>query len=396
MEETVPWGGYIPYAHGHKTHGGFFMKKSKLFLTEMAALLLTFGLVLTGCDNGSTDGGGGSTISLNIGSATEWDEAVTTMKGGDDGAKYAITLSDDLDLPSDQLKFTGDDAANVAITIKGEGHTIRLNAGSKGSLFALSDQTLVLEKVTLAGHDDNNKPLVAVASAALTMNDGAKISGNKGDSYGGGGGVAISGILLNGKVVGGSLTMNNGAEISGNESLDGGGVYVMYGSLTMNGGVISGNSSTGNGGGGVYVISNSSLTMNGGTISGNSASYGGGVYVTGHSSFTMKNGTISGNSATSDGGGVYVTGNNSSFTMENGTISGNSSTRDGGGVCVNENFGSFVKTGGIIYGSDATDASLKNTGSFGDAVYAGNKKNRSTTAGPDVNLDTADGEWLDD
>jgi hypothetical protein len=62
---------------------------------------------------------------------------------------------------------------------------------------------------------------------------------------------------------------------------------------------------------------------------------------------------------------------------------------DGGGVKVN-NGGTFTKTGGVIYGSDA-EAALKNTAGNGNghAVYVGNGKIRNTTAGPDVNLDSA-------
>jgi hypothetical protein len=304
------------------------------------------------CSDGGGDGGSGSTISLSAGSKAEWDAAVTTMKGGDDGAKYVITLSDDLGLDKNALSFSWDDAANVAITIKGEGHTIRLNTGSTGYLLALSDQTLVLENVTLTGHGANNVPLVGVgASAALTMNDKAKITGNKGDNGSFGGGVYISGMVLNGKVVGGSFTMNNGAEISGNDGSDGGGVYVLYGTFTMNGG----------------------------TISGNNAASGGGVFVDG----IVLDGEMFGGS----------------FTMNNGTISGNDSHGSGGGVYIK--VGSFVKTGGTIYGNDGTDNALKNTtnSSNGHAVYYINnnvKKYRDTTAGPDVKIDTGKGDGLSD
>jgi hypothetical protein len=51
MEETAPWGGYTPYACGHKTHGGFFMIKSKLFLAGILASALVFGLTAAACSS---------------------------------------------------------------------------------------------------------------------------------------------------------------------------------------------------------------------------------------------------------------------------------------------------------------------------------------------------------
>jgi hypothetical protein len=236
------------------------MQKSKLFLTGMAALLLTFGLVLVGCPMEDEGGGGGdSTTLLSVGSKADWDAAVTTMQGGKNKAKYVITLSGDLDLNKDALLFAWDDAEAVAITIKGEGHTIRLNTDSQGALFSLSDQTLVLENVTLEGINkmSQNESLVHVGSdASLTMNNGAKITGN------GYGGVSVNG----------SLVMNNGAEISDNSGrLAGGGVSVYAdGSFTMNGGTISGNKAT-NYGGGVYVYADGRFVKTGGTVYGNDA-----------------------------------------------------------------------------------------------------------------------------
>jgi hypothetical protein len=53
LEDTVLWR-VILYAFGHISIGGFFMKKSTLFLTGMAALLLSFGLILAGCGDAAT------------------------------------------------------------------------------------------------------------------------------------------------------------------------------------------------------------------------------------------------------------------------------------------------------------------------------------------------------
>jgi hypothetical protein len=107
--------------------------------------------------------------------------------------------------------------------------------------------------------------------------------------------------------------------------------------------------------------------MNGGTISGNSASNGGGVAVNAHGTFMMNGGTISGNSASDTGGGVYVWG----YGLGDST---------------------FIKNaGGTI---DATNSALKGRVAYVDAnLY----KQRNTTAGPGVNLDSdvsgAQGGW---
>lgn len=92
----------------------------------------------------------------------------------------------------------------------------------------------------------------------------------------------------------------------------------------------------GNEGRGIYV--NSIFTMYGGEISGNTIATstsvdGGGVYVN-YGSFTMHGGSITNNKApeiSGSGGGVYVS-DHGSFTMDGGSIIGNRALRSGGGV----------------------------------------------------------------
>jgi hypothetical protein len=92
----------------------------------------------------------------------------------------------------------------------------------------------------------------------------------------------------------------------------------------------------------------------------------------------MSDGEISGNTASSYGGGVYV-GYYGTFTMEGGKISGNTAHNQGGGVYVDH--GTFIKNGGGTI--DDT-----NTANAGKVAYAGEAKQRNTTAGPSVNLDS--------
>jgi hypothetical protein len=253
---------------------------------------------------------------------------------------------------------------------------------------------------------------VYVSGGTFTMS-GGEIAGNtassSSSSYGGGVYVASNGTFT---MSGGEIAGNTAS--SSSSSSYGGGVYVAFnGTFTMSGGEIAGNtasassdssfSSPSSYGGGVYV-DYGTFTMSGGEIAGNTASsssdssYGGGVYVD-YGTFTMSDGEIAGNTASSSssssyGGGVYV--DYGTFTMSGGEIAGNTASSSyssyGGGVYFSG--GTFTKSGqSTIYGSDAS-AALKNTakGGNGHAVYASSAKMRNTTAGPDVDLNSA---WAD-
>ena len=79
----------------------------------------------------------------------------------------------------------------------------------------------------------------------------------------------------------GTFTISGNARIENNEADYGAGVYIGMGSATMSGGVISGNTA-GADGGGVYVAADSSLSISGTTeITANKATRGGGIYVGG-------------------------------------------------------------------------------------------------------------------
>jgi hypothetical protein len=131
---------------------------------------------------------------------------------------------------------------NLSIKLMGttEGITISKTAGTTGPLltvsgYGVSDKpTLILENITLAGHSNNNSPLVLIGTGTsrrgiLKMESGSTITGNNG------GGVSIAG------------TANC--------------------EFTMNGGTIKGNSATN--GAAVYGGTNAKFTKTGGTIYGN-------------------------------------------------------------------------------------------------------------------------------
>jgi hypothetical protein len=272
-------------------------------------------------------------INLTVSNTAEWNAALDTIKNGGNGTAerlkpYTVTVSGDVMVNGSTDNSFGA-VSNVSVTLKGNG---KLYIIGQGSLLNIgSNQT------------------VCIDSADLTL-QGLK-SGQNDSAFNNNRAVVYSYF--------GTLELRNGT-ISGNTtSGDGGsGVYASGGTFTMSGGTISGNS-----GGGVYVSGSGGFTMSGGTIRGNTSSAGGGVYAT---SFTMSGGTISGNTSGS-GGGVYAT----NFTMSGGTISGNTTTgidSYGGGVYA----GTFNMTGGTIRGNTATnigDPGILYAAIFGGGVY---------------------------
>jgi hypothetical protein len=296
--------------------------------------------------------------------------------------KYTIVLEEAETAISPRTLAAGD-GGSITITLKGYGaaraanpleRVIRLT--KPGSLFTLnSGVALILgENITLRGRDDNTAPLVVVNSGAvLTINDGAKITGNTFNSGSGdkGGGVEVQG---------GTLTMTGG-EISGNTVtgtgwVSGGGIYIEKGTSSISGGKITGNavvSTAGGGaGGGIWGVNDSSITMSGGEISGNTVTVvdwaeGGGIDIMGTLKFS--GGKISGNAVVSSGGSATGGGINlphvdniNIVVISGGKISGNSVTAadwaDGGGVFINDATDVIMMTGGVISGNTVTSSTL--------------------------------------
>ncbi len=93
---------------------------------------------------------------------------------------------------------------------------------------------------------------------------------------------------------------------------------------------------------GIYARDSQSVTIESSTISGNTSSgHGGGIYFYLGKELYITDSTISGNTASGDGGGIYYDGNYSNtgyiFSIDNSIISGNmtkGSGRGGGGVSV--------------------------------------------------------------
>jgi hypothetical protein len=129
------------------------------------------------------------------------------------GDSFYIVLESDESLSATQLNYSNKTVGITLLGLKGE-RTISLNG--TGNLFLINNNvTLTLDKnITLKGHKENDDSLVfANIGSKLVMNDGSKITGN-------------------------------------NANYSGGGVYVHTNvTFEINGGTISGNTTSGFGGG---------------------------------------------------------------------------------------------------------------------------------------------------
>lgn len=157
-----------------------------------------------------------------------------------------------------------------------------------------------------------------------------------------------------------------GGTITGNSTTDdGGGIYLNGGTFLMDNGNISNNSSSTDGGG-VCIANNGNFTMNSGDITGNGkisgklTINGGGVYLDG-GTLTVNAGNISENAATASGGGVYIS--NGNVGMTTGKILSNVCGEFGGGVYVYNPPGSTSKTVSVTGGS-----LLNNTARYGGGI----------------------------
>lgn len=160
-------------------------------------------------------------------------------------------------------------------------------------------------------------------------------------------------ILAHGKT-GGATTVQN-STISGNTSnYQGAGAFVggtlfsdtVSSNFAFKNVTISGNVSSGESGGGLYVEGlgyNIGFTLSNSALLGNSAQeYGGGAAAVSSVTMAVTNSLIAGNTAAS-GGGISAT-DGMLLQLTKSTISGNAATHDGGGVFVNDAHAAIAKT----------------------------------------------------
>lgn len=243
------------------------------------------------------------------------------------------------------------------------------------------------------------------ANVTFTVTSKTPISGGKAEGSGGGGicvyGTGAKVILNDGTSVkdntapvGGGIDSNGAVEIknaiiSGNSTTGVGGGIALFtdsygtGSLKMSSGIIE-NNTAGTEGGGFW---GSNFTMTGGTIQNNNAgTVAGGVLVNGTGACSMSGGTTTNNTSTYSGGGLFVD-DNTPFTMGGGTISNNTAGGDGGGI-YNDN-GNITLTAGTISGNKAQwGGGINDCGTV--TMKGGTISGNSTTskAGAGINVST--------
>lgn len=249
-----------------------------------------------------------------------------------------------------------------------------------------------------------------LALAGESTIEGCEISGNKAESStdgvgGSGGGLTLAFNNKSCKIINSVISKNTANK-------DGGGIYMIAGSLILESGAAISDNTAGENGGGIYINGGeaglSSCTIkanmaggNGGAIYAsceystttvniakkndsddiiieeNNAKRGGAFYGADNARFVMNAGKVSGNySEVGGGGAMYIWGGTlkySTFTMNGGEIIGNRAKKGGAGGAVHIDDGSggnaaFIMTGGLLSRNKAADEN--GTGSnLGGAIY---------------------------
>lgn len=229
-------------------------------------------------------------------------------------------------------------------------------------------------------------------------------------------------LNLNKKTVTGTITVDlSGKKADGSRgAVSMGGKHggtVENASLTIKDSVISGNTSTAQGGGVYAAVTDGSVSITGSTLSGNSATaQGGGISVSasGSTDVTLSGNTILENTAGQDGGGIYLSRPEQSETAPDTTICGNTiqknSGKNGGGIYIRNSMPNRTIAGSVtntveqeVLDIGSTVVISGNTaGQLGGGIYADNGvtvrlagyllNNHAGTAGADLYLTAGSAE----
>ena len=231
------------------------------------------------------------------------------------------------------LNDTGAGSLRAQLLASGTGDIIQFDPGLVGGTILLTSGQLFV---------DHSLSIQGPGSSELTIsgNDSSRVF-TMGPSVGGIT-VSVSGITLtdaHATTTGGAIQSLSGVDltlddvvITGSDANDdGGALYVLEGSPTITRSSITGNASSGEGGG-IYIGSGVGMVnVERSTISGNTAISGGGMYVAGApTGVLVSETTVSGNGATTLGGGLFVQ-DAQTVSVENSTIVENTNTNGSGG-----------------------------------------------------------------
>jgi len=296
-----------------------------------------------------------------------------TFDGSVFSTAQIITLTSALPTVTGTLVING--PGEALLTVDGA-NSYRVFYNGSGADLTLSDMTIA------NGSASGDKGAGIYVNASTLTASNVTLSGNTSSAYGGAiyvsnsSTVTLTDCTLTGNSIADGATSQGGAIYvsSGVNSVDltrctltnntarFGGAISTSGTLTINDSTLSGNTTTSNGGGAIYVQGGvtKTITLNNTTVSGNTASFGGGIMLVG-GNLIVGHSTFSGNSATttSGGGAIFAQGANSALTIFNSTFSGNSvtPTGTGGGLNIASTVSSITITNSTIAGNTASNSS---------------------------------------
>jgi len=295
---------------------------------------------------------------------------ITDNTGSGGGGVWIGGVHSTFDMSGGQIRYNTSLCGGGGVDVSGDG------TGSGGHvIFTMTGGEILSNAATgiQPGNNGGGVRLAGYSSRFIMGTSGAPANAvipavRSNTSAGNGGGVSLTICVLRSR--GGEFTLYSGL-IDDNESSGAGGGGINLGSnsiMHMHGGTISNNRSITGEGGGIRVMHTlvfasdqiTTLNMHGGVIENNRAPRGGGVSIAGirNSVFNMHGGIIRNNRYTptggtiQSGGGVYLNNTpnsllNSTFNMSGGIIEDNVAAH-GGGVSVH-NGASFNMTNGDIW-----------------------------------------------
>ena len=277
------------------------------------------------------------------------------------------TIGTSLDSFVDSLTLCGKDG-NETDSLKG--------SGSGSVLKVQTSKPVTVKKLKITGGSGATcgGGIYIDGTSSVILEDGALIEGNEANQKGGG--IYVS--QNTGTAGRTSLTINAGAKISGNKIKEdetygnngGMAIYVYGAKVEMNGGEISqNNGQTINQRGAVRLNENAVLDLNDGKITNNSAYHIAGNIFCRASTINMKGGEISSGKASTKysgggGGGLWIEGA-SSFNMTGGVFLKNTAEKGSGGAVYidgrnSEGVGPVFSISGTAYIPSATKQSKDN------------------------------------
>ena len=245
------------------------------------------------------------------------------------------------------------------------------NRGNGGG-FRCNSKTIIMENCSFTNTIARKGGAVCFKNANATATiSGCTISGCSAVDYGGGVYAKVSSLTIGD--YGSKHTSITNCTTPG----QGGGVYHNKdgGTFCMTNATISGNSTTGNAGGGIYTNA-STVSITGGSVSNNtSKNQGGGIYQNKNGTFTMTGTTVNDNTTTnSTGGGIHTVAK--TVTITGGSISNNKSSQDGGGLYSNAQTSLTIRGTSI---SGNTSSSKSGGGVWYDGADDGKRESMKLT-----------------